>query len=293
MAIERRRSDRLMLTIPLLVRGVDENGEAFECEAYTININRHGARIRMARILHGGQQVKVLNKLSRKEAVFRVAGPLTPLTERGGEFGFMGPIALDTSGSTEPGKESLDSTSSLWGIRFPSLPGGEDSCAKALLACRECRQPEMARLTMVDIEVLDSSGILARHCAVCQCTTPWGHAESATKETSPAAESSVAEGASGRERRRSRRLLLQMPTLVRDYFGGIEITTSENVSKGGVCFASEKIYQIGEGIMVACPYDKAGQSIEVEAVIVSRRNIDGTHRRVYGVRYRREPSSRA
>lgn len=293
MTIERRRSDRLMLTVPLLVRGVDENGDAFECEAHTININRHGARIRIARLLHSGQQVKVLNKLSRKEAVFRVAGPLIPHTERGGEFGFTGPIAFDSSGNTEPGRESLDSTSSLWGIRFPSLPGDENSYAKALLACRECQQQEMARLAIVEVEVLDSSGILARHCAACRSVTPWGYAVSEIKETSPDADASVAEAASGRERRRSRRLLLQMTVLVRDYSGGVEITKSENVSKGGVCFASEKIYQIGEGVMVACPYGKAGHSIEVDALIVSRRDIDGTHRRVYGVRYRRAIPSRA
>ncbi|MGH7077344.1 MAG: PilZ domain-containing protein, partial [Acetobacteraceae bacterium] len=91
MAIERRRSNRLMLTLPLRVRGVDENGDAFDCEAKTIDVSRHGARIRIARPLASGLHVRLTNLLNRREAAFRVAGPVAPLTEKGGDFGIMGP----------------------------------------------------------------------------------------------------------------------------------------------------------------------------------------------------------
>jgi hypothetical protein len=287
MTIERRRSDRLTLTLPLVIRGMDESGEVFECEAQTINVNRDGARIRISRLLRSGQQVKVINKLSQREAVFRVAGPLAPLTESGGEFGFMGPIALESQQKSSTGRESLDSSPNLWGIRFPALAADQDSNAKGLLACRQCREAEVARVTLIEVEVLDTAGILARHCVKCESVTPWGYVESELSPAGPSAPSSaVPPAASGAERRRHRRVVLQMPILIRDYFGGVEITKSENVSKGGVGFASEKIYQIGEGVMIACPYDKSSQNIEVPAHIVSRRDVAGTSRKIYGVRYK-------
>lgn len=213
-----------------------------------------------------------------------MAGPLVPLTERGGEFGFTGPIALD-EGSMEAGREILDSNVSLWGIRFPPRSEDRDSSAKALLACRQCHAAEMARVTQIEIEVLETSGILARHCLGCQSTTPWGYAESELRGTHQA---SLIESASNQERRKSRRVVLQLPILVRDYFGGVEIAKSENVSRGGICFASEKVYQIGEGLMIACPYDRVSQNIEIAAYVVIRQDVEGTHRKIYGIRYRRQ-----
>lgn len=283
MTIERRRSDRLTLTLPLIVCGVDERGTPFECEAQTINVNRHGARIRISRLLRSGQEVKVINKLSRRDAVFRVAGPLTPLTEKGGEFGFTGPISLDPLQKDETGRERLDAGNSLWGIRFPPLARDQDSSPKALLTCRQCQAAEVIQLNMIEVEVLDTAGILARPCASCKAPTPWGYAEA------PAAQEAAPSGApqpSGAERRKHRRAVLQMAILIRDYSGGVEVTKSENVSKCGVGFVSEKIYQTGEGVMIACPYDKASQNIEVPANVISRRDIDGTKRKYYGVRYK-------
>lgn len=285
MPIERRRSDRLTLTVPLVISGVDENGEEFECDAQTVNVNRDGARILIPRFLRSGQQVKVVNKLNRRKAVFRVAGPLAPLTEKGGEFGFMGPIALEDRGKGETGTAGSDPSSSLWGIRFPPFIAGEEAAPKALVACRQCKTVELIHTSLIEIEVLETSGILARRCVKCGAETPWGYSETEL-QTAGSAENPAFAAASGEERRRHRRVVLQMPILIRDYFGGAEVTKSENVSKGGVGFASEKIYQIGQGVMIACPYDKASHNIEVPGHIASRRDITGTNRKLYGVRYK-------
>jgi hypothetical protein len=90
----------------------------------------------------------------------------------------------------------------------------------------------------------------------------------------------------GSDRRRHRRICLQLPVLVRDYYGGVEISKSENVSKGGFCFASEKTYHVGQGIMAVCPYNSSSsQNIEVKARFVRRHLLEGTQRKLYGVRY--------
>ena len=94
--------------------------------------------------------------------------------------------------------------------------------------------------------------------------------------------------AKGAEQRRHRRVSLRLPVLVRDYYGGVEITKSENVSKGGFCFISEKNHVVGEGVLVACPYSASEQSIEVRAKIVRRTEIKGSTRKIYGVRYEQQ-----
>ncbi len=286
MTIERRRSNRLMLTVPLRVRGADENGDPFDCDAQTIDISRHGARIRIARSLASGQHVRLTNLVNRREAAFRVAGPTAPMTEKGGDFGVMGPISARAESQKEWGMEALDENSDLWGIRFPPPPPSQDSEPKALLACRQCGSTELVRLSLVEVDVLETAGIFTRDCSPCESSTPWGFAESElVGKHSPDAAPADA-GAPPTERRRSRRAVLQLPIRVRDYFGGIEIAKSENVSKGGVCFMTEKNYHLGEGLMVACPYDKKSQNIEVAAQVISRQEVPQSHRKVYRLKYK-------
>lgn len=277
-----------MVTIPLRVIGVDENGVSFDCEAQTIDVSRHGARIRIVRPLNSGQELRVINQMNQREAAFRVAGPLVPLTENGGEFALTGPLSAKLESRNQWGMECLDLSIDLWGIRFPPAAADQNSDPKALLACRECKLTELVHLTLGAVDVLETAGILSRYCSGCKHDTPWGYAHAEPEGPPPrqgeAPEADVASSAS--ERRRHRRVVLQLPILIRDYFGGVEITKSENLSKGGICFVSEKIYQLGEGIMVACPYDTASHNIEVPAQIVSCQELEGTQRKIYGIQYK-------
>jgi len=280
-----------MLTVPLRVTGKDEHGQPFECKANTISLNRHGARMFIAKGLRGGQVVNVVNLMNRRQAPFRVAGPVVPVTDRGGEYGILGPVLAPNGGTAEIGLECLDPKIDLWGIHFPPPSAGDEIDSKALLACHVCNSAELVPLALVEVDVLETSGILTRHCQKCDDTGPWGYAASELPAESVPDSTRIASGAEGgpateAERRRNRRAVLQLPIRVRDYFGGVEIARSENVSKGGICFGTEKNYHPGEGIFVACPYDKRGQIIEVQALIVSRREVLKSNRKIYGVRYR-------
>lgn len=274
-----------MLTVPLQVAGVDEHGHSFECKAHTISLNRHGARMFIGKGLRGGQVVTVANLMNRRQAIFRVAGPVVPVTERGGEYGVLGPVVASNGNAGEMGLECLDPKVDLWGIHFPPPSPDDESDPKALLSCHACSTVELVPLALVEVDVLETSGILTRRCQNCQEAGPWGYAPSEL-DTDGVPESLPGAQAQGAERRRHRRAVLQRPIRVRDYFGGVEITRSENVSKGGICFSTEKSYHPGEGIFVACPYDKRGQIIEVQALIATRRDIPKSNRKIYGVRYR-------
>jgi PilZ domain len=276
MASDKRRSDRLMLTVPLLVTGVDPKGVEFKENMRTVTLNRHGARILSPRLLSSGQNIQITNLVSHREAKFRVVGPLSPHSEKGGEWGV----------------ECIDGQENIWGIKFPPPPPGQDAESAALLECRQCHTVALLRVSLVEFEVLGASGLMTRSCESCKENTPWGYAEKQVAMSAPVGEAAAAEGEfprgpgkGGADLRRHRRVALQLPVLVRDYSGEFEITKSENVSKGGFCFSSEREFHVGEGIMVACPYSGTNQSLEVSAKIVRRQSMEGSNRKIYGVRY--------
>lgn len=277
MAIEKRRSDRLLLTIPLAIHQTEPSGATSSEEARTVAVNRDGARIQVARPLRVGRTVRIVNQLSKRSADFRVVGPVAPPSEKGGEYGV----------------ECVENKDNIWGIRFPPVAPGDSPTSKALLECRTCHTVALLPLSLVEVEVLDTAGIISRQCQSCATASPWGYAEKQLTMGAPPDEAAMLEGAKaqveateGPDRRRNRRICLQLPVLVRDYYGGVEITRSENVSKGGFCFASDKNYFMGQGIMVTCPYNSASSNIEMQARIVRRHQIEGLQRKLYGVRYK-------
>ncbi len=272
MSINKRRSDRIMLTVPLSVQGNDEKGGKYQEAARTSVLNRHGARIQTRRHLQSGQTVRLINMVSRAGADFRVVGPVTPFSDSGGEFGV----------------EYINQQENIWGIQFPPLQSGQTAESKALLECRKCHSVALLPMSLVEIEVLESSGILKKDCQHCGATTSWGHAEKQISMSGPSQSTMAeaeAEAASGPERRRHRRVALQLPVRIRNYEGVVEISKSENISKGGFCFTSQKDYEVGEGIMTVCPYNTSGQSIEVRGRIVRRRTLEGSGTKVYAVSY--------
>jgi len=272
---EKRRSDRLMLTVPLHVQGVDPKGGEFIEDARTVTLNRHGARIQILRPLVSGQTVRVTNLVCHKNADFRVIGPVSPRTEKGGEWGV----------------ECVDHKINIWGIQFPPS-SAEDADSAAILECRNCHGVALMHLSLVEVEVLQTSGLLSKPCGACKITTQWGYAEKQLAMGAPPDEAAMLAEASqtdkGAEQRRHRRVSLQLPVLVRDYYGGVEVTKSENLSKGGFCFISEKNHLVGEGVLAACPYSASGHSIEIRAKIVRRLEIQGSTRKIYGVRYEQQ-----
>lgn len=273
---EKRRSDRLMITIPLIIEGKDSKGQSFDHTARTITINRHGARITIPHPLRAGQTITVTNLATRKKCRFRVVGPITPATYRGGEWG------IECTGLNE----------NIWDIQFPPAPADEKYPSKALLECRDCGTPALMRVSLVEVEVLETSGILTKPCANCERDTPWRLSEKPAAIAELAAKPSPQEekkaSGGGAENRRHRRSALQLPVRVRDFYGGTEVTRTENVSKGGFCFVSEKQYQVGEILLVACPYDPStAHHIEVRVRVSRCHRVEGSARQIYGIRYER------
>lgn len=271
---DRRRSERLLLTIPIRVEGSDSQGQVFSETTRTLIINRQGARIQLKRRVPPGATLAITNLVMNSRGKFRLVGPTQPLSPEGGEWGV----------------ECLEEKRNIWGIGFPPPPDNEDQ-ASALLECRQCHSVSLTPLSIVEQDVLTSSGMLPKECPNCQKVTTWGIAEKTLsvpvpgQEAEPSINEFVESAPPAVDRRQHSRVGLRLPIRVRSFLGPEEFTKSENISKGGLCFISDQRYEVGEVLLVTCPYHKTGHNIEVRSNVVRRRELKGTKRFIYGLRY--------
>lgn len=265
---EKRRSDRIMFSIAIAIQGTDPQGQPFEAGGRTITLNRHGARIQVSRPLHTGGTVHIVNQETFEDADFRVVGPVSPPTETVGEWGV----------------ECLDVKQNIWGIYFP--PPAPEAEARGLLECRRCHGIALTPLSLVEVEVLETAGILTKPCPACGSATPQGYPEARIEKEFQVfqAQASEAELPSA-DRRSSARTAIQVPARLRDFYGNVESPLTENLSKEGFCFTTEKKYHIGQAVMVLCPYSPTGDKLESRARIVRAEPLAGTNRYLCGLRY--------
>jgi PilZ domain len=98
----RRRSQRVLMQVPVCVRGTDSQGQAFEEEAETLAINAHGALILVSARLTSGSKVLLQHKRTQEEQECHVA--------------FLGPVR---GGRAEIGLEFSEPRPAFWRVAFP------------------------------------------------------------------------------------------------------------------------------------------------------------------------------
>ena len=268
---ERRRSPRIMFSIAVKVRGADDQGRTFEVPGRTVTVDRYGARIQVPQTLKPSQVIRVVNHNNQHSAEFRVVGPVSPPAEKLSEWAV----------------ECLEEQHNIWDIYFP-VPD-EASDARALLECRRCRTFSLQPLTLTEVEVLETAGLISRLCTTCKVESLWGYPVKKFEMESRAYQAAAAStgGSVGplTDRRCSSRSLAQVPARVRDYYGGSEVVQTENVSKDGFCFVAGRKYYVGQGLMITCPYPPSGEMSEVRVHIVREQPSGTPGRLIYGVRY--------
>jgi PilZ domain len=98
---EKRRSQRVQLTIPVIVRG-NQGSAKFQEEATTVAVSANGGLIRLAAQVSRGQQIALVNPKTAEEL------PCTVI--------FLG---QKESGKTEIGVEFVEASPLFWRIAFP------------------------------------------------------------------------------------------------------------------------------------------------------------------------------
>jgi hypothetical protein len=98
---DRRRSHRVNIAMPVLVRGT-KGTQKFEEEALTISVSAHGCMVRVANAVARGQEIAIVNTKTAEELPCTVT--------------FLG---QRDSGKTEVGVEFAEASPLFWRIAFP------------------------------------------------------------------------------------------------------------------------------------------------------------------------------
>jgi len=273
-----RKSERVLLKIPIQVEGKDARGNEFDDNTYTVVINRSGGQIVVQRLLAPGDIIKITNPRSQISCFFKVVSrAATCLTD-----------------SPEWAVKSLDPRVAIWGVNFPTRPKEppKPPCVHALLECQECFSREMAALTEEEYRRLAAESPLPRPCPKCRDTTYWKCAliEGELEDVLPSLPAPPVSGLTQRdeaERRREKRVAVKVPLEVRLPDGSKESGTTENLSKSGLCFVCSLEMQVGDPVYVSVGSNASEEKREIPAHVVWRRPTEGKGWALYGVKVER------
>jgi hypothetical protein len=281
---ERRGTERLLLAVPIRIIAFGSNEVGFTEDTHTVELNRAGARIALKHRVASGDILRIVNLETFAEADFRVVGP----------------TRLDSGEVAEWAVECAEPGRNIWGIEFAAPVAAQSSQASALLLCQGCGKEAMSVLTLMDVEILDSTGALQRLCDQCGQFSSWTYADVERRPqppppTEPAVSPPPAEPAvillqaqeprGGIERRAHKRLPLKLPVVVRTLKGEQEFAKTENISKGGLAVCLSLKLAMGEIVKVVCPYTEGGQYLEQRAEVRRRVTFFEGARWLYGMRY--------
>jgi hypothetical protein len=269
--LTKRRTERVLLRIPIEVRGTTKEGKAFLEKSHTLVINQHGALVPLRNGVTPGTQIRITNLQNKLECAFRVVEKAKKSLGEGPEWGV----------------ECLEPDLNFWGIFFPekvARPAASES-VDVLLECAACASRELAPLALEDYRAMAERGSLERLCAKCGEATEWrfGFAEGEEEITAPPSPEEGARDAAS-ERRRWPRQTVKLPVRIRAKRGREELTRTENISKTGICFSTDLALEEGEAIQVTVGYSPGTTEKEVPARVVWRRELGGPGRALCGAR---------
>ena len=265
--IAERRSERVWTELPLQISGDDGQGSAFVEAARTQTVGRHGATILVIRKLFPNQDLALRCLKTGKECQARVVGSIREAVE------------LEESCY---GVELLDAEADLWDIEFPPLGDSEEAVGRILLRCSVCKSQEVSYLSDFELEVLEANQVLSRECDRCGTPTRWKKLTSEVPVTEKPKAAPVVE----ENRRREPRRPIKVSACVRSHqFDDDDLVTTQNVSRGGLCFTSSRVYAPGWNIETAVPYSGGGGNIFLPGKIVRVEYLSPQNTKLYGVSY--------
>ncbi|PYV18595.1 MAG: hypothetical protein DMG21_04475 [Acidobacteria bacterium] len=190
----------------------------------------------------------------------------------------------------EWGADCLEPERNFWGIYFPedvqkvSPPGS----IPVELECAVCRSREIQELSPDQFNTLAKLGALTRDCSKCGTATEWQfafvEAEGEAPVPPPPEPGPMAVSPpKGIENRRQKRLALRLHVRISYEDGRAENTMTEDVSKSGICCASNLAMKVADAVTLTFePGQETGEE-ETPARIAWRRPVGETGRALYGI----------
>lgn len=273
-----RRSERVLLRITIRVEGKDTHGNAFDETTYTLVVNRSGGLIVVSHLLQPGAVIRITNLKSQISCPFEVVMR----------------AATSLSGTPEWGVKCLEPEVEIWGVHFPYRTEEplQADLTHVLLECPGCFSREMAALTVEQYRRLKAQSSLPRPCPKCDATKDWKFAfiEVGLGGVSPGLPDPSASGLTPQgeaERQREQCLPVKLPIEVRFPDGHKETSTTESISKLGLCFACNLEMQVGDRVYVSVGLDPSGEQRDIPARIMWRCPAQGKGRAFYGAKLER------
>ena len=274
-----RRSSRIPKEIAILLTGCDANGKQFIEKAKTVVLSRYGAGIVSKHKLVIEQELILVHAQSNKEADIRIVGQI------GSANGFY-----------TYGVAFLHPEVNFWGVDFPSLTGAEISEKTTSLQCTICGCREYIGQEALELDVYPIHGSILRDCKQCVRSTLWKKVSGELLESAAPCKVPVSSGQAtpsetqpasvpDKNRRKHHRIKVNFTACIRNPGWEERLVQCENVSRGGLCFKSDKRYYETARIEVAAPYSAGSPCILVPAEIVHVQELPEEGMFRYGVQY--------
>jgi len=260
MGAGRRRSDRVMLSIPIDVTATDLSGMRFTESSRTEMVSRHGASIVLSRAVSLEQVITLRRRVVDEDLRARVLGQLGIRSE--------GPVYGVAFATDAPG---------FWGISFPPPASATDGLPRVLLMCSGCFRQKIFALNEIEFRVFEANQRLSCSCETCDRMTTW----------SPVPDGISGDGApptKGPQDRQFQRTKVKMMACIQGHGAEGDIVQVLDVSRGGISFLSKRIYEKDTWINVAVPYTPGTANIFVAGMIARKQPSDDEFYE-YGVKY--------
>jgi hypothetical protein len=270
-----RRSDRVSMSIPVEIAGIDRRGHRFAVLARTCFISRYGASVLLQQKLDPDQKITISHIHRKVKTPARVIGQIGIEIE-----GQVYAVAL-----MEP---RLD----FWGVRFPE--NDSEPIAQVLLECTGCETCKVVPLNDLELAVFKANDRLSLDCQQCKKVTFWKEVpeeQGATERPEKRGATETPDLEKGLENRRKYpRLKIKLVACIRLHNSSDDVVLVMDASKGGIRFRSQKSYLISEWVQVSVPYTPGTANIFTQGRIAWRKAFSETWNE-YGLKYIRPATS--
>jgi hypothetical protein len=271
-----RRSERILISLPISVSGKVEKTQRFFKEGRTLGVSRYGATIAVDLDFRAGQNLIIQCADANEQAEAQVVEKIKDQPQ-----GHVYGIKL------------LEPAVTLWGITFPPFVESQKAVVRVLLRCITCRQLEVAYLNDFDTKGFVAHCSLARFCFKCSNWTTWNrpYGEMLTAPSFPLRPESQGQNSGAvlepddHDKRSHERIRLDAIGCIRHPPLGDEIVLVVDLAPGGVRFCSANKYAEGAHVELATPYSSKAPNIFAPARIVSYKKCLENALTEYGLAY--------
>ncbi len=279
--ISKRRSDRVLVTLPVSVSGTDANGIPFSEDASTVTVSQNGAAIAVKTLLIPGQEIIVRRHRLR--------------IPRGAECLVTGKVG------EQPGLQVFSvafrkPAVGFWDIYFPPLPAEGDTAGRALLGCKVCGTRKVVHLDPAELAAYNAHRQLSLNCTICGKSTIWLELQQETTkrpELGPAnsARLAAAPPPPVKNQRKHRRVATEILVCIRQAGSADDVATTVDISRGGLLFTSRRQYRPGSYIQIAVPYVPSALNVFADARVVHSSRVPSQELYRVGLMYLAENES--